>query len=167
MTALLIFLAGLLDRVRGDHFNFFGNWSRGPDMAAYAWVIAALMGHPQDWFTIAIIAALMLGMAPGWGEPMGATLFRRPIHQANLEWWQVGPLKRNHFLALTARGALWGVPALALLPWLPSAWMPLVAYAIAFPASIYLMRTLPIDAKWEWAERTRGWMAALIIAGMV
>ena len=204
MTLLLIFLSGLMDRVRGDHFNFFRDWSRGPDMAAYGWVIAALMGHPQDWFTLPIIAALMLGMASGWGEPMGAGLFRRKMFQDRLEWWQIGPLKDNVFLALTARGVMWGLPCLLLLPWLPNAWLPLAAYTVAFPASIYLVRLLsPIAAwasdrisgwlaapvverfsitraisrawqelgsggdMWEWTERTRGWMAAAIVAGAI
>lgn len=165
MTLLLIFLSGLLDRVRGDHFNFFSDWSRGPDMFAYGWVIAALMGHPMDWFTLPIIAALMLGMSPGWGEPVGAGLFGREMAQSNLEWWQVGPLKNSVPLALIARGAMWGAPCLLLLPWLPNAWTPLLAYSIAFPVSIYLMRDTPVS--WEWAERVRGWMAAVIIAGVI
>ena len=129
--------------------------------------MAVLAGypHPTLWAAL-IVAAMIAGMSPGWGAPMGAALGgRSSMPQDDLEWWQVGVLARSVPLALVARGAIWGAPVAALAPIVgdPVLLWFLPAYAVAMPASIYVVRGLEVRDTWAAAEWVRGYMAAAIV----
>ena len=167
MEMLLILLSAGLDRLRG-----MGLWAGTTPWAILnGWVIAALLGHPWDLWTPAIAALFALGSAPGWGNPMGRIL--APDHRdfGDYEWWQVGPLRKDATLALAFRGAMWGLPLLALygIPnGTPALWVVPVAYAVAFPVSTWLATLIPASGfrKWQWAEAIRGGLGAAAVWGL-
>lgn len=167
MIAELVALAisGPLDRLRGDARHILG--ARILDKIALGVCMAVLAGypHPTLWAAL-IVAAMIAGMSPGWGAPMGAALGgRSSMPQDDLEWWQVGVLARSVPLALVARGAIWGAPVAALAPIVgdPVLLWFLPAYAVAMPASIYVVRGLEVRDTWAAAEWVRGYMAAAIV----
>ena len=106
VSLIWIFGLSLLDRVRGSgwcaHCHLYG-------MLGMGLVTAALLGA-HGWIATYVVAAVMLGAAPGWGNPLGAALDGRPMGAA-YEWWQVGILRRSTLAALLFRGAMWGAPA--------------------------------------------------------
>lgn len=66
-------LSGPLDRLRGDAKHLLGN--RVFDKIALGWCMAAIAGYaasPID--ALLIMVAMIAGMSPGWGAPMGAAL---------------------------------------------------------------------------------------------
>lgn len=165
---LLIFMAGLCDRMRGAGFDF---GLRIIDQLVYGWVIAAVLGHPFDPLTPAIAAAFALGSAPGWGGTSAAIMHRRDLNRADLLSWQVGILARNKWLSATARGVIWGLPV-ALLGWfdprliaavvvMPAAYIGAAWLAGFFPAKGENAKT---GSPWAWMESMRGWLAAGLFA---
>jgi hypothetical protein len=71
-----------------------------------------------------------------------AALYGDKMSQTDQEWWQVGLLKTNAWLALTVRGLMWGAPIALLGYWDPSLyWMPLV-FGIAMPLSVFITKHL-------------------------
>jgi hypothetical protein len=172
MTIFLIFLAGVLDRIRGTEFDILQN--RLFDKLTYGWVIAGLLGHIGDVLTLPIAALFALGISIALSEPISAGLEGRAPDQNKLEWYMVGPLAHSAWLSLLLRGALTGVLLLLILPWLPQAWYVAVAYTVAFPLAVLVARILPervIDTlfskdRWACQEYCRGWIgAALIVLG--
>lgn len=160
MDFLLIFLSGVLDRIRGDKFHLFGN--RIFDKIAYGWVISALIGHPFDFFTLGFIALFGVGMSPGWGGPMGCFLNDRKM-VGDGEWWQKGILATNVHLALWFRGLMWGACILPLMYYEYKVVYVALSIIFAFPLSLYLCKQLfPFDPykAWKMAEAVRGWMIA-------
>ena len=165
---LLIFLAGLCDRLRGAGFDF---GTRLTDQITYGWVIAAVLGHPFDPLTPAIAATFALGSAPGWGDTSSAIMQRRDLDPLELNRWQVGILAKNKWLSATARGVIWGLPV-SLLGWfdprliaavvvMPAAYIGAAWLAGFFPAKAENART---GSPWAWMESMRGWMAASLFA---
>lgn len=166
MDALLIFLSGLLDRVRGDRFHFLG--LRAVDKLAYGWVVAAILGHPLDVVTLAFVLAFGIGMSFGWGCPMGAFLGDKKMQPHDLEWWQVGILKTNVDAAVWARGLLWAAPILPVAHFLDeSVLCAAIASAIAFPLALYIVRPLKLKEAWEVSEYVRGWLVGGTTAFLV
>lgn len=163
---LLVVMAGVMDRVRGDAFHFF---NRAVDKLVYGWVVAALFLHPFDWLTPAIVLAFVLGSSPGWGDTMGAILERRPLNPemvARDHFWQVGPLKQNVWAAACVRGALWGAPVALLGYFDPALLWAVPVYIIAYVGSLVLSREL-LRGSWEHAETLRGILAGLLIWAVV
>src|SRR5512139_2099452 len=105
MTSIFaIILMGMFDRMRG------GGWfpyAHGVGMAGMGVVTAYLLGA-HGWVIPYIVAAVMLGAAPGWGNPLFAAFDKRPMEHNHYEWWQVGILRKNTFSAVAFRGAMWG-----------------------------------------------------------
>lgn len=160
LQIIAIALAGILDRIRGDAWHFFG--ARFLDKAALGYCMAVVAGFPADMLiTPLIVLAMTIGMSWGWGAPMGAALTNTPMDKTKLEWWQVGPLKTNTWLALTFRGALWGAPVALVGILAPSLVWFVPAYAVAFPLSIVVANKL--EKGWGDVEYIRGWMAALLV----
>lgn len=149
-----ILALGTLDRWRGDGEDI-GN--RTIEKMLYGWCVAAVAGHGLDVLTVPIILAMVVGMSPGWGEPLGALLRRQPMDQSKLEWWQVGILKHSAISAMIARGAIWGAPALPLAWFDPSLIYVSLAFLIAVPVAPYLFRD------WEIQEFARGCIAGAVI----
>jgi len=159
---LLIVLSGLLDRIRGDAFHFYG---RVVDKLLYGWVIAALFQHPFDLFTPAIMLAFVLGSSPGWGDTMGAIMEDRdlkPETVARDHFWQVGVLRTNKWAAAVVRGALWGLP-IALLGWFdPVLYWAVPIYTVAYLVSLVLASYIKKDS-WSQAEVIRGLIAGSLV----
>lgn len=160
MEFLLIFLSGVADRLRGDRFHILG--SRIFDKILYGWIVAALINHPFDLFTIGFILLFGIGMSPGWGGPMGCYLDGRTMSGEG-EWWQRGFLRTNVHAALWARGLLWALCILPLTYLDYNAFVVAISVFMAFPISLYISKQLyefnPIKA-WKLAEYIRGWMIA-------
>jgi hypothetical protein len=151
-----VFIAGLLDRVRGDKFGY----SKAVEQIVYGWFVADSICHGFDEWTIPFVAAFVTGAAIGWGKPYGAFIRGEPMETGvKLHWWQVGSLKTNVRLAIIARGGLWGAPILLLgnLGHLPEISIVGVAYIIAFPLALFTARD------WELSESVRGWIAMALI----
>lgn len=168
--ANLVLWMGLLDRLRGDARNL--GW-RAVDKAAYGLTAALLLttGDFDPYAVLAITAGMYAGMSIGWGGAIGPALEHRRPHHYELEWWQRGPLARNAWAALAARGALWG---LCVLPaaWLePRAALALPAYIVAMPAAVWLTNRLRAPAPGDWTaqELYRGWIAGslMLIGGLI
>ena len=168
MEFLAALMCGPLDRLRG-HTSHILNL-RILDKLSYAVVLSLALGYSPEaslfWF---LVVAMMFGMSPGWGTPLGSALGRVPMNPRDLEWWQFGILERNAWLALSARGVIWGFPAsmVALLYWdpLPLVYMPI--FAVAMPLAALLGPRLPLDDDdWGRSEWLRGWIvgAMLLVA---
>lgn len=157
MAVGFIFCMGIMDHSRGTDNKI----PKLIDMAIYGWLAAALLGRSFDALTICITLLFMLGMSFAWGEPLGSALDDKPMRPDHTEWWQVGPLKTNAWLALIARGALWGVCLLPLLHWEPRVVTVIPAYAIAVPGAIVITRFVKGD--WMTQEYIRGWLGGTLI----
>lgn len=160
---------GPLDRLRGNPAHLFGR--RIFDKLAYGAALAAALGYHNDpRILLTLTLLLALGMSPGWGGPMGAILGGVKMQPEVLEWWQFGPLTRDPWLALAARGLLWGLPVIPVALYL-EAW-PMLAFgpalAIAFVIGMWLgpkLRFIEPDDAWGRCEWVRGWAAgALLLA---
>lgn len=164
---VLVIALGGADRIRGDHYDFLFN--RTSDRILYGWLMAALFGHPWDALTAPIVLAMSIGMAPGWGNAIGPALAGIAPDPARAEWWQRGILLRNAWLALAARGVIWGLPFVPLV-WLdPRLVLAIPAYAAAMPLAVWIANRREADGigDWERQERLRGWLAGgLIAAGL-
>jgi len=164
-TLLLILASALLDRLRGGLLRGMNFWA-----LLNGWVIATILGYGLSWWAAGIAVLFAVGSMPGWGEPMGralmATMTAPGPDPEGYEWWQVGPLKRKSWLALTGRGAMWGACLLPLAYWIPQVAWVVPAYAIAFPLSVALTLPMPFDGwtRWRISEALRGGLAAALIA---
>ena len=165
MEFLAALMCGPLDRLRG-HPTHILNF-RILDKLLYAVVLVLSLGYSprSDQFGF-LVVAMMLGMSPGWGAPLGAALRGVSMNPRDLEWWQFGVLQQNAWLALSARGVLWGLPAslVALLYWdpLPLIYMPI--FAVAMPLAALLGPRLPLrDDDWGRSEWLRGWLAGAML----
>lgn len=172
MELLLIYFAGLCDRLRGAGFDF---GLRIIDQLTYGWVIAAVLGHPFDSLTPAIAAAFALGSAPGWGDTSSAIMQRRELDKVELNSWQVGILATNKWLSAAARGVIWGLPVALLGYFDPRLISAIVVMPAAYIGAAWLAGLLPAKSTgaitgspWAWMESMRGWMAGglfVLIAG--
>lgn len=154
---------GPLDRLRGHHAHLFG--LRIADKIVYGLALAAVAA-PTDPIAFALVAlAMIAGMSPGWGEPMGAILEGRDMRPGHLEWWQKGRAEKDPYVALALRGVIWGAPVIPIAIWFKDwsllAFVP--AFAVATPAAMLAAR-LPFGRdKWGNVEYARGWIAAVIL----
>jgi len=174
MNALLIMLSAYLCRMTGSDYSVLPSirW-KGEEIGnsewkiLFGWVIAALYGHPFDYLTPGIVVLFAIGESWGWGEPIGAALTGRKM--VNLEKWQIGKLAENPWLALLARGLMWGAPV-ALLSWFEPLLMSLpFVLMLAMPLGVLAAKYIPatIDEKWTYQEFIRGFLAGLLIAGVM
>ena len=125
---------GPLDRLRGHPKHFFGK--RIFDKLAYGLALACALGYyTNPAVLVSLTLLLALGMSPGWGAPMGAILGSTKMQPDDQEWWQVGPMATNPWLAVAGRGLLWGAPlipvAIYLQEWALLAVSPVMALAFA------------------------------------
>lgn len=173
MELLLIYLAGLCDRLRGAGFDF---GLRIIDQLTYGWVIAAILGHPVDLLTPAIAAAFALGSAPGWGDTSSAIMQRRELNPLELNRWQIGILEKNKWASAAARGVIWGLPVALLGFFDPVLIAALAAMPIAYIGAAYLAGFFPgkndgafTGSPWGWMESMRGWLAGALftLAGLM
>lgn len=160
---LIVLLCGVADRVRG------AGQPKIPtaiEMVIYGGLISLLIVYPVNLWTIAIILLFWVGSTMGWGSPINKVLFDTPMQESNYERWQIGPLKRNAWLALAVRGFLWGAPLLIIVYWVPAVIYVPVAFTVAMPLACLLARHQPIYRRDIWAvqEVLRGLIAASIIA---
>jgi hypothetical protein len=110
------------------------------------------------WGTKCATLAVGVGLAYqllGWRDPLGWRVARLAgVRQSSRPWLMMG-----------AQGALFGLPALALLDWAAAAKLAL-AYGVAFPAGpwicVYLLRMPPGRARDE-RLRVRGFLAGVIL----
>lgn len=160
---IAVVLSGFLDRVRGDAWHLLGY--RTVDKLALGYCMSVVAGFPFDLLvTPLIVAAMMVGMSWGWGEPMGAAIVGRDMKPEKLEWWQVSVLKTNVWAALAARGALWGLPVGMVGAFVaPSLMWFVPIYTLAFPLSVVIGKKFGVDKAWEYSEYTRGWVAASLV----
>lgn len=154
---------GPLDRLRGHATHLFG--LRLADKVAYGLALSLIMS--QDPVVVVFTTlAMIAGMSPGWGEPMGAILDKREMK--DFEWWQFGPLKQNPWLALMFRGFLWGLPVVPVAVYFQD--ISLLAYILAFTVAMplaMLAARLPFGRdKWGSVEFARGWVAGAILFGL-
>ncbi|MFN3987597.1 MAG: hypothetical protein ACK4KV_19070 [Rhodocyclaceae bacterium] len=166
IVILAVLAAGPLDRLRGHPFHVLD--SRLLDKVLYASALALACGATDPLVLIALAAAMVAGMSPGWGEPMAAIFGGRAMRPDHLEWWQLGPARERPMWALALRGALWGAPAVPVaLLGAPLALVLLypLAFAIAMPAAMAARRWTVLGRDpWGRVELARGWLAALMIA---
>ena len=163
-------LCGPLDRVRGHHKHILNH--RALDKLAYGAALTLALGFHRDPLLFVICAALLaLGMAPGWGEPMGAILDKRQMRPDFLEWWQIGPARRSPWVAVALRGLLWGAPLIPLAlysrDWSLLAVSPVMA--VAFVTGMHIGPRLPYiepDDAWGRCEWARGWVAGAMLVGV-
>lgn len=155
----LLLLSGPLDWLRGSDIRWCPTLVRS---LAYGFGLAILLGssHLWTWPVFAVLWAV--GEAPGWGEPVGAILDRRPMRPGHLERWQVGPLKTNSWLAVTARGAIWAAPP-ALLALVDPVYLASLGLLLIFPATLMLDRRKTL-LTWNWQEweLLRGWSMGVV-----
>lgn len=159
---LLITLAGVMDRIRGDSFHI---GSRVVDKLLYGWVLAALFAHPWDWLTPLIAAGFAAGSSPGWGDSWGAILEKRDIPETYTRehWWQVGVLRTNKWLAGITRGLLWGAPVSILGVFDPVLYWAAPIYVVAYVGGAWVTSNKPFNGNWEHGEINRGLLAGLLV----
>ncbi len=127
----------------------FADWTRGsmerpkflPKVVCLlliGWCVAFLLGHPGDFSGLALTGLIAIGGSFGVGNALGPAISGTQPRHADAEWWQHGALLDNSWLSLGVLGILWGAPTLALLPWVPNAWMPSVAFAVAVPSAAWI-----------------------------
>ena len=177
-AALAVLLLGYLDRLRGSGGYGLVRGTNAPDTLLQGLLVAWLAGVDEPVPALACALLWLVGERPGWGEPLGAHLHRRAMRPEQLEWWQLGALKRSAALACLFRGMLWGLPCLALLPWAPQVALVPLASGLAFALAPLLARRLHATDQWRWplpptekgrwdkAEALRGWLlGALLFVG--
>lgn len=175
-------LTGILDRIRGTELNSYiragASFAYGVLLISSILLVGGLdLKDIESYFPLFLIACgglWWVGEKPSWGGIMGDVLYPTPRVSSPTEWWRVGLLKRNNYLALAARGAMWGVP-LSLMGFIygPIMLMPMLSMAIAFPLackiatkihdySILSLHIPGIMSRWELAEYFRGFLVTFI-----
>lgn len=177
----LILVGGLIDRVRGSGVVHFGI-GKATDQLLYGWLFAILLGYPFSLETIFLTLAFVLGVSFGWANPTGGALRKdwdsmnpdnfEGARGNNYEWWQVGIMRRNPYVALTFRGFLWGLP-IAIMGYLigvPIASIAIPIYMIAMPLAVFLAAHTPHwygMNTWEAQEKYRGWISMAFVVILV
>mgnify|MGYP001604612953 CR=1 FL=1 len=129
--------------------------------------VSLLVGHYWDWQAPIIVAAVAIGYALGWGNPVGRAC--GGPDNGKYERWQVGILRRNVWLALAVRGSFVGL--FTLVAFDPVASLKIIAaFTIVFPLAPFLVtRAFQKSGDPAWAEQEywRGGMAGVILFGLV
>lgn len=173
ISLALSWLAGIMDRLRGDNLDF---GSALMEKLVYGGIVALTMGGvgfllgqnvPGPVFFVCIVIGFAAGMSTGWGEPLGALLDRRPQNPFELERWQIGILKKNALLAMIVRGAMTGFWVLPLMYIDPRAGLISLAMMIAMPVAILIARDAAGETekeKWEMQEFLRGFLFIFLLS---
>ena len=166
IEAIAALACGPLDRLRGHEKHIAGH--RIIDKIVFGYALAAASGYYADpVITPLIVVAMVLGMSPGWGEPMASIILKRPMEPAMLEWWQVGPAKKNPWSALALRGVIWGAPAIPVAIYTQdwSLFAYVFALAFAMPAGMKAKDVpMPFEKDpWGRCEWARGWIAGALL----
>lgn len=165
MIALLL---GPLDAARGGQFTTVRS-SIGS--AAYAVAVSYLLVG-LHWTLPLAALAFMLGESMGWGCPLGSALRGQKMDASScysgLERWQIGPLAKNAWLALAARGYLWGLPVGLLGYFEPKLFAIPFVMMVAMVAAPALVRAAndwkPSDHLWGAQEWVRGFLVGGMLA---
>lgn len=173
LALCLIAMCSILDRTRGDKkITIISNYVEACLMGICLSALAFINDTPEDYMLpLGLLFGLMYGLTekPGWGEPLSAALYGREMRKKHLEKWQVGPLAKNTYLALIARGAIWGSPALIMMYWYEQFFYVFVAQTIAMSASIAITRIadkkITFKNSWQVNEYIRGAMVGLLTFG--
>lgn len=173
-TALLALINSAGDRLRGTGAP---SYQAGAITAGTIFTLCMAYYMPNGWQVLVIdgrgflllVAAYVLGEAPGWGEPLGAFLSGRPMRPEDLEWWQFGPFKRNAIAALALRGMMWGLPVAGVVGYLFGFGYALVvfwSFTAAMTWAADLARAIYKDdpISWERGETIRGALVIVFIA---
>lgn len=166
MTLAIIGCA-IIERMRGDTRGL----AKPLELTIYGLLVWYLIGGGLGWDMLAFLLLWGVGASIGWGDVIGPLI---NDHQriGDGEWWQVGRLRTDLWLAAWARGGIWGACVLPVALWHTTAVVASVAATVAFPAAIWIGRHLPdreyyIDsfmwAKNRWAahEPIRGALVAI------
>lgn len=171
---MIALIAGLADRLRGMGVV------RPLMLLIYGYTIAVCLGHSFTAWTLPIVILFLLGITPGWGNPVGAGLmgYHNPKDweskqgKANTaEWWQFGILRKSTYLALVFRGFMVGLPLLLIAYWVQPAVYVCLTYSITFPISVFVGRIVngknPSDTGNVVNELLRGSLSVLILTTAV
>lgn len=177
MEYLLILLSGVMDRVRGSGVVHFGI-GKATDQLLYGWLFAAILGYPFSLETIFLTLSFVLGVSFGWANPTGGAL-RKDWSSMNpdnfegargnqYEWWQIGIMRTNPYIALIFRGLLWGLPiaVMGYIIGVNEALLALPAFMIAMPLAVFIAAYTPHwygENTWEAQEFYRGLMASAFV----
>lgn len=168
MEALFYILAnGCGDRVRGSYSALIGAFIFAAALILNG--LGEIIGMNLYLYLVLLISAYMLGEAPGWGEPLGAYLGKKPMRADRLEGWQIGILKHNAALALLARGFIWGLPIGLVIGYADPALG--IASCMAFTFSMLAAARLALlfdESPWErWkrGELIRGILVMALMLG--
>jgi len=115
MMLLLIPLAAILFRERGRPDSGI---PKSPLLVLFGLVIAACalpVSMDNAWAIAVIAAAFALGCSSGLGNPTGAA-FHGEHPSGDYEWWQIGPGRRNAWVALFMHGYVRSAGCLVLIP---------------------------------------------------
>lgn len=144
LALCLITMCSILHRTRGDKkVTIISNYVEA-SLMGICLSILALANTPAEvhFVPLSILFGLLYGLTekPGWGEPLSSALYGTVMRKRHLEKWQVGPLAKNAYLALAARGAIWASPAFILMQWYDEFFYIFVAQSIAMPAGVAITR---------------------------
>lgn len=164
IAIILIICCAAMDRCRGSKelkviSNFFEAFVMGLCLASLALMYTS---YGADFYLAIVIFALLFAVCewPGWGEPLGALLYKGNMRPGKLERWQVGPLKKNPVFALIVRGAIWTCPAVLMSPFYPELIYIFVAMSISMPVAVVAAREvgvrLHVQNTWQLQEIFRG-----------
>lgn len=169
LVAVCIFMCSALDRCRGSNklnivSNTFEAFLMGGFLAA---IVIIASGTGADWWVIpAFGAGFALFERFGWGEPLNAVLYDREMIESQLERWQVGPLAKDPEMALVVRGAIWGIPALAMSFYIEQFLFIMISMAIAMPVAVIAARQIgqrrKVNDLWALQEKIRGGLCATL-----
>lgn len=178
MTTLLVILCAYFDRLRGSEWRMFDpiyvgkhKIKGGDTRLMYGLILGSLFyvaaGEPLSWLVIPFAVLFAVGESFGWTEAIGGPLRREPMDAARLDDWQIGLVGdvNNGWLALMARGVMWGVPILPLAYWNPAfLWMPAIMM-VAMVVAVFIAYYTPGSLSRQWAaqERLRGLIAGLLV----
>ena len=146
-----------------------GLQNKGIEQIIYGGLVALLIAIQTgnyDFVTgLAIAATFAIGISFGWGRPIGEILDPSRPHRPNdWEWYQFGVFKKP-WPALFLRGALVGIPCLAVYSWQPAVISITLAYTIAIPLAVGIASIMPkgylyesrwITGPWTLQEALRG-----------
>lgn len=124
---------------------------------------SVLVGHYWDWRALVLTAAVACGYAIGWGHPLGTVLGGKK--NSSYEWWEVGILRDDPWLALAIRGSFISILSLLAFDGIASIKL-FIAFTVAFPLAPYLATRVFRKGRiegWALQEYIRGGLAALIL----
>lgn len=153
ITALLILLCGVADRMRGFHWRVMS--------FPYGLAVGYLIGIDEWEWLIPFALLWWLGASFGWGEPLGSFFNRRFQRIEFTEWWQVGGLQDpgEEFAAVIVRGFMWGLCTIPLGIWYDGVvvfpMLTALSFTMAVPISRQLSKVVNQEG-WATMEFTRG-----------